>query len=166
MDAAHRRRYCSIGMNQAMKPVWGLFAILVAVTAVALLMKASQPGEIIPWRTSYAAALDEGRAGGKRVLVYFTATWCGPCQNLRHTTWADKNVESALQNFVPVKVDVDEQHELALKYRVDAVPTFVVLEPDGATVKTTWSGASQPEEFVNQLKALGPATTQTRPYGL
>jgi thiol:disulfide interchange protein len=147
-------------MNQAMKPVWGLFAALVVVTAVALLTRALQRDEIIPWRTSYPAALDEGRANGKRVLVYFTATWCAPCQNLRHTTWADKDVEAALRNFVPVKVDVDEQHELALKYRVDAVPTFVVLEPDGATVKTTWSGASPPEEFVNQLHAVGPATTQ------
>ena len=139
MDAAPLRRYCSIGMNQAMKPVWGLFAILVVVTAVALLMKASQPDEIIPWRTNYSASLDEGRASGKRVLVYFTATWCGPCQNLRHTTWADKDVEAAMQNFVPVKVDVDDAPQVATKYGVQGIPTLMVFK-NGEVVERLTGG--------------------------
>ena len=146
-------------MNQALKPVWGLFFILLAVTTVSLLVRASRPDEIIPWRPGYAAALDEARAGNKRTLVYFTASWCGPCQNLKHTTWADKGVEAALRDFVPVKVDVDAERDLATKYHVDAVPTFVVLDPGGASVGQ-WSGASPPAEFVSELKRLGEAPVQ------
>ena len=138
-------------MNQALKPVWGLFFILLAVTAVSLLVRASRPDEIIPWRPSYAAALDEARAGNKRTLVYFTASWCGPCRNLKHTTWADKSVEAALREFVPVKVDVDADPETAQKYEVRAVPAYVVLDAEGAVKKST-DGALPPEQFVMWLK--------------
>ena len=146
-------------MNPALKPVWGLLFILVAVTAVSLLLRASRADEIIPWRPTYAAALDEAKASHKRALVYFTADWCGPCQNLKHTTWADKNVEAALRDYVPVKVDVDRERDLATKYRVDAVPTFVVLDPTGASV-ARWSGASPPAEFISELKKLGEASVR------
>ena len=146
-------------MNRALKPVWGLFLILLAVTAASLLFRASRADEIIPWRPSYAAALDEARSGNKRTLVYFTADWCGPCQNLRHTTWADKNVEAALRSFVPVKVDIDAQRDLATRYRIDAVPTFVVLDPSGAAINS-WSGASPPAEFISELKRLGDVSVR------
>ena len=146
-------------MNQALKPVWGLFFILLAVTAVSLLLRASRPDEVIPWRPSYAAAVDEARGSNKRTLVYFTASWCGPCQNLKHTTWADKGVEAALRDFVPVKVDIDQQRELAMQYRVEAVPTFVVLDASGVNV-AQWSGASPPAEFVSELKRLDGASVR------
>jgi thiol:disulfide interchange protein len=151
--AGHHRaaRYCSIAMNQALKPVWVLFFALLVVVAVSLLMKARRPDEIVPWRTSYPAALEEARGGGKRAFVYFTASWCGPCQTMKHTTWADREVEAALRDFVPVKVDIDEHPDLARQYNVDGVPTFVVLDATG-TVLRDWSGASPPAEFLQELK--------------
>jgi thiol:disulfide interchange protein len=141
-------------MNQALKPVWMIFLVLLAVTAVSLLVRANRPDEIIPWRNNYAAGLDEARAGGKRSLVYFTASWCGPCQEMKHTTWADKDVEAALRDFVPVKVDIDEHQDLARQYKIEAVPTFIVLDAGGNTLRT-WSGATSPDEMIEALKRKG-----------
>lgn len=154
LDRPGRGRYCSIGMKQAMKPVWGLFAVLLAVVAVNLVWKATRPKEIIPWRANYAAALDEGRSSKKPVFIYFTADWCGPCQSLKHTTWADKSVEAALRDYVPVKVDVDEQASVATKYNVSSIPAYFVLDASGSVVGN-WSGASPPAEFVDELKRAG-----------
>ena len=145
-------------MNQALKPVWGLFFILLGVVAVSLLMRASRADEIIPWRASYAAALDEARAGNKRVFVYFTADWCAPCQSLKHTTWADKNVEAALRDYVPVKVDVDRQADVASKYNVDSIPAYFVLDASGGVVGN-WVGAFPPGKFVEELNRVGSAPT-------
>jgi thiol:disulfide interchange protein len=141
-------------MNQALKPVWTIFFVLLAVTAVSLLVRANRPDEIVPWRNNYAAALDEARSGEKRTLVYFTASWCGPCQSMKHTTFADKGVEAALRDYVPVKVDVDEHPDLSGRYTIEAVPTFVVLDP-GGNVLRSWSGATRPAEFVEALKRTG-----------
>jgi thiol:disulfide interchange protein len=148
-------------MKQAMKPVWGLFAILVAVVAVNLVWKATRPAEIVPWRTNYAAALDEGRAQNKPVFLYFTADWCGPCQGLKHTTWADKGVEAALRDYVPVKVDVDEQGGVAAKYNVSGIPAYIVLDSNGGVVGN-WSGAYPPAEFIDELKRVGTAVRESK----
>ena len=134
-----------------MKPVAVMFAALLAVVGVSLVMKATGPDEIIPWRGSYAAALDEARSANKPAFVYFTASWCAPCQSMKSTTWADRSVDAALRDYVPVKVDIDEHPDLAQKYNVTEVPTFFVTDSTGK-VLSTWSGASPPEEFMRQLK--------------
>ena len=111
-----------------------------------------RPNEIVPWRNDFAAATAEARKDGKPVFAYFTATWCGPCQNLKHTTWADKEVDAALRGYVPVKVDIDRSPELAQKYGVRAVPTFAVLGDDGEAVRQA-DGALPPQDFLRWLKS-------------
>ena len=139
-------------MNKSLKPVWMIFAVLCAVVAVSVLTKALRPKEVVPWRDDFAAATDEARRGDKPVFAYFTAVWCGPCQSLKHTTWADKNVEAALRDFVPVKVDVDKHPELARRYNVDGVPSFAVLRDDGQPARQT-VGALPPDQFLAWLKS-------------
>jgi thiol:disulfide interchange protein len=112
-----------------------------------------RPKEIVPWRTDFAAARQEARSAGKPVFAYFTAAWCGPCQSLKHTTWADKDVEAALRGYVPVKIDVDQNQELARQYNVRAVPSFAVLGGDGEPLKQV-DGALPPEELLNWLRAV------------
>jgi thiol:disulfide interchange protein len=139
-------------MNKPLRPVWGIFLILCAVVAIALVAKAMRADEIVPWRTDFAAASKEAQSSGKPVFAYFTATWCGPCQSLKHTTWADKNVEAALRNYVPVKIDIDREPELARKYLVRAVPTFAVLGEDGSAVRQV-DGALPPADFLSWIKS-------------
>ncbi|MDY6776162.1 MAG: thioredoxin [Halobacteria archaeon] len=57
------------------------------------------------------------------VFVDFYADWCGPCQMLEPV------VESlaASTDAAVAKVDIDEQQELAMKYRVQSVPTMYLF---------------------------------------
>ena len=139
-------------MNQSLRPVWGIFLILCAVVGVATLAKALRPKEVVPWRTDFAAATAEARREGKPVFAYFTAVWCGPCQTLTHTTWANQGVDAALKAYVPVKIDIDRNPELAQKYGVGAVPTLAVLGADGRTERRV-EGALPAEEFLRWLKS-------------
>lgn len=62
----------------------------------------------------------------KLIIVDFYATWCGPCKSLARylSAFADK-YES--QVFI-MKIDVDEQGELAMKHKVSAMPTIMYFK--------------------------------------
>jgi thiol:disulfide interchange protein len=137
--------------SNPMKPVWGLFVILIGVIAVVAISKAFRPNEVIPWRTDFTKASDEARSSGKPVFLYLTASWCGPCQSLKSTTWADADVESALRNFVPLKIDIDEHPDLARRYNPEGVPYFAVLNSSGDPRKTA-VGALPPAGFLAWLR--------------
>lgn len=59
------------------------------------------------------------------VLVDFYATWCGPCR-LMSPVLAD--LADELTNAKIVKVDVDENPELANRYKVSSIPNLIVFK--------------------------------------
>jgi thiol:disulfide interchange protein len=134
-----------------MKPVWGLFIILVAVVGISMLVRAFAAAEVVPWREDFAAAQAEARDAGKPVFAYFTASWCGPCQQMQRTTWADASVEAALADYVPVKIDIDRHQALAMQYGVQGIPYMVVLDEAGQPVRET-VGYHSSTDFINWLR--------------
>lgn len=59
-------------------------------------------------------------------LLQFYAEWCYPCKMMMPVVNTLKN---KLENWLNVhQVDVDEEQNMAIQYRVRAVPTFVVLK--------------------------------------
>jgi len=97
------------------------------------------------------------------VLVDFWATWCGPCKQL--TPVLEKVVKQAGGKVKLVKIDIDQNPELAQQLRIQSVPTvYAFLQ--GQPV-TGFAGA-QPESQIKALieklvgAPLGPADTETQ----
>lgn len=68
------------------------------------------------------------------VVIDFTAVWCGPCKQMDRVTWSNASVVKWLrENAVAIQVDVDREPAVARKFRVNAMPTVVVLR-DGKEV--------------------------------
>ena len=61
-------------------------------------------------------------------LVDFWATWCGPCQMLAPV------LEELSQQVKVVKVDVDENPQLAMAFQVSSIPTVISFR-DGKGLK-------------------------------
>lgn len=61
-----------------------------------------------------------------KVLVDFWASWCGPCQMLGPVL---DQLESQHQGkFKLVKVDVDQEQELAMQYQISSIPCVYIFE--------------------------------------
>ena len=55
-------------------------------------------------------------------ILYFSAAWCGPCQQLGPT------MEGLSDQISYIKIDVDQNQESSIKYGVRNIPTLVLLE--------------------------------------
>lgn len=83
------------------------------------------------------------------VLVDFWAEWCGPCRML--TPVLDElSVEMAAQLRV-VKVNVDENRELAAQFNIRSIPTMLVFK--GGTVQGQMVGAMNKAALKDKLGA-------------
>lgn len=82
-------------------------------------------------------------------LVDFWATWCQPCRMMAPVLESAEQQLGDKINFV--KVDVDEQQQLATEFDIMSIPTLVVFK-DGKPVKRM-SGYRPLDAFVEELKS-------------
>lgn len=83
------------------------------------------------------------------VLVDFWAAWCGPC---RMVAPAVSKVAEKYESKLKVgKVNVDEEQQLAVQYRISSIPTLGIFK--GGKLVEQKVGAlnlASLEEFVNK----------------
>lgn len=83
---------------------------------------------------------------GEPIMLDFTAVWCGPCRSMKPA------VETLVEKGYPIKaVDLDQHRDLADRYGVTGVPTFIVVDPDGRELART-SGAQPAINLANMYR--------------
>ncbi|MEE9241748.1 MAG: thioredoxin [Nitrosopumilaceae archaeon] len=76
----------------------------------------------------------------KPVFVDFWAEWCGPCRMVSPTVEELSKEYKDKVNFV--KVNVDQNNELASKYNIFSIPTLAIFR-DGKVIAQTAGAASK-----------------------
>ncbi len=131
-------------------------ALLVPTLAVITLASASRAQAETSWHTTPKAAFDAAQASGKPILVFASATWCGPCQKMKKDTWADATVEAVVAgNFEMLKLDGDKHRKLLKKMKVSAFPTTLLYSP-GGHYADMHEGYAAPLKLLTWLKQQQP----------
>lgn len=83
----------------------------------------------------------------KKVVVDFWAAWCGPCRAMAPVIeeLAVKHGESVKV----VKLNVDEYPDIAAKYEIRSIPTFVLFE--SGNVKKRVTGSMPLDRLVEEI---------------
>ncbi len=83
----------------------------------------------------------------KPVLVDFWAPWCGPCKMMSPII---EELAGEMEEVVIGKVNVDENADIAQRYNILSIPTFIVFK--GGQVVEQFSGAMNKEQLKEKLQ--------------
>lgn len=83
----------------------------------------------------------------KPVLVDFWASWCAPCRMLAPVV--EEVAQETEGRAIVGKLNVDDEMELARKYRVASIPTLIVFE-NGQEVRRS-VGVVEKEDILELL---------------
>ncbi|MGN0167999.1 MAG: thioredoxin [Acetatifactor sp.] len=84
------------------------------------------------------------------VLVDFFADWCGPCKMMGPVV---EKLAEEYEGIVKVgKCNVDENMQLAQRYRISSIPAFILFK-DGKP-EATYVGAMSASELKNKVEQV------------
>jgi thioredoxin len=85
------------------------------------------------------------------VVVDFWAEWCGPCHAVASVL--DRIAEEREGELTLVKVNIDEEQDLALRYGVMSIPTMILFR-DGQPAAQVMG--AQPKGAIERALGLEP----------
>ncbi len=84
------------------------------------------------------------------VLIDFHAHWCMPCVMMSPIV---EEISKKFMGKIKVgKINVDEAHEIAQKYNVRSIPTFIIFKE--GKIAEQFVGAVSKEELEKKIKKL------------
>ncbi len=140
-------------------PFWRWFWLIFLVVSLAYAWYSFYaPSNDIEWANDITSIQELTKKSSKNTLVFFTGTWCSPCQIMKREVFADKEVERIINSqVIPVMIDIDNPNtkELVKYYKVSATPTTIILDSQGKVLDYA-VGKIEKKKFLEMLKNIEP----------
>ena len=85
----------------------------------------------------------------KILVVDFFAVWCGPCQMLGPVL---EDLAKEMENIEVLKIDIDEEQELAIEMGIEVVPTVMIFK--NGEKKNVLQGLRSKSEFIEEINKV------------
>jgi len=108
-----------------------------------------EKGKIV-WSSSLDSTLNLAAEKNQPILIDFYTDWCSWCKKLDEDTFQDSTVIDYLKDFYMVKINAEEQTEIAKKYNIVGFPTVVLCKHDGSEIDRFHY--AEPEDFIRTVK--------------
>lgn len=137
--------------------------LVIAATIFSLVSSNLHSGESIDFVVNdWDKARELSRTQNKFLFVDAYTDWCHWCKVMDKQTFPDADVVKFVsENFVPLKLEMEHNYgrSVAMKYRIQSYPSFLVFSPSGQLVYTI-NGYMTPQPFIAELKKSLDAKTQ------
>ena len=96
----------------------------------------NNPNEI-KWGYNLDSAFAKASKTNKIIMIDFMAEWCLPCKKMDDKTFSNINIIKNSDKFIPVRIDVDKQQDIAEEYNGNArkyggigIPNILFLDKE------------------------------------
>ncbi len=100
------------------------------------------------------AALALSAETGKPVFIDLYADWCGPCRMLSDDYFSRADYQEVLSQCILLKINVDNNPDMAQRYRAQSIPTLILADADGNEIDRITGVGGSPEDFLPVISAF------------
>ena len=96
----------------------------------------------IKWGNNLDSALTLASNSNKLIMIDFMAEWCPPCKEMDKKIFSNTNIIKKSNEFIPVRIDVDKQQNIAEEYNGNArkyggigIPNILFLDKEKKIIR-------------------------------
>ena len=97
---------------------------------------------VIKWGNNLDSAFAIASKSNKLIMIDFMAEWCPPCKEMDKITFSNTNIIKKSNEFIPVRIDVDKQKDIAEEYNGNArkyggigIPNILFLDKEKKIIR-------------------------------
>ena len=96
----------------------------------------------IQWGNNLDSALTIASNSNKIIMIDFMAGWCPPCQKMDKETFPNENIIKKSNEFIPIRIDIEKQQNVAKEYNGNArkyggvgIPNILFIDKENNVIQ-------------------------------
>ena len=109
----------------------------------------------VQWESDFKTAVQIAKESNRLVLLHFYGDRCPPCKIMDRDVFSSNQVADSLStDFVPLKINWDENQRAAQNLNIIAVPADLIITPDGGEIIYRRRGGASALQYTSELLSV------------